>query len=107
MHNLILYAAVKGMSNFDQLSRKLLIQATVTHADGTEETYFSSIAGQWQEDAESVWNNDSELQQIKLVMPLAVEQASNVDVKIHFSWYSATGFVYLDPAIQLLPVVSE
>lgn len=107
MHNLILYAAVKGMSDFDQLSRKLLIQATVTHADGTEETYFSSIAGQWQEDVESVWNNDSELQQIKLVMPIAVEQASNVDVKIHFSWYSATGFVYLDPAIQLLPVVSE
>ena len=38
------------------------------------------------------------------MMPLdIVTTAEQVDLKIKFSWYSAAGFVYIDPAFTLYP----
>ena len=46
--------------------------------------------------------NDSELVQKKPVIPFQVTQAiSPIDVKIHYQLYSATGYVYVDPAMEI------
>ena len=40
-------------------------------------------------------------------MPLNITETGALDVKIHYQLYSASGYVYLDPAIALTPVAAE
>ena len=47
------------------------------------------------------------MEQRKLAMPLNITEAGALDVKIHYQLYSASGYVYLDPAITLTPVSAE
>ena len=46
--------------------------------------------------------NDSDLDQKVLEIPLDISTLSAVDVRIHYGWYSATGFAYIDPAMELV-----
>ena len=39
-----------------------------------------------------------------LEMPIDIPTTQPVDVRVYFSWYSSGGFVYLDPAIELVTV---
>lgn len=108
LHTLTLHIAAKGLTSLDELNRKLLLQVTVPRADGASEVLFSANAGQWLDDSAAEWVNDSEMEQRKLVIPLNITEAGlPLDVKIHYSLYSATGYVYLDPAMELAPMGSE
>lgn len=107
IHTLELHIAAKGVSDLSELNRRLLVQVTVPRANGTQEVYFSSTSGRWEDDSSAEWVNDSEMEQRKLVMPLNITEAGALDVKIHYQLYSASGYVYLDPAIALTPVAAE
>ena len=97
-----MHIAAKGISDISAINRSLLVQVTVPRPDNTEEVLFSSTNGQWLDDSEAEWVNDSELVQKKLVIPFQVTQAiSPIDVKIHYQLYSATGYVYIDPSMEI------
>ena len=78
----------------------MVVQAAVPGADGSERTAFSSASGRWSEDA-SAWIGESGLTAFALEMPLEIPAACTVDVKIHFRWYSASGYLYIDPGIAI------
>ena len=107
IHTLDFHIAAKGISDLSELNRRLLVQVTVPRANGTQEVYFSSTSGRWEDDSSAEWVNDSEMVQRKFVMPLNITEAGALDVKIHYQLYSASGYVYLDPAIALTPVAAE
>ena len=107
IHTLEFHIAAKGISDLSELNRRLLVQVTVPRANGTQDVYFSSTSGCWQDDSSAEWVNDSEMVQRKLVMPLNITEAGALDVKIHYQLYSASGYVYLDPAIALTPVAAQ
>ena len=100
MKTLRLFVAAKGLSETAQLARRVVVQATVPRADGSEEMLFSSASGRWSEDA-STWIGESGLSPFLLEMPLEIPAACTVDVKIHFRWYSASGYLYVDPGIAI------
>ena len=103
-HTLTFHIAAKGLTSLDLLNRKLLVQLTIPRANGTSETVFSSVIGQWLDDSNAEWVNDSEMEQRKLVMPLNISEiGAAVDVKIHYQLYSASGYVYIDPAVEFTP----
>ncbi len=107
IHKLELHIAAKGISDLSELNRRLLVQVSVPRANGTQDVYFSSTSGHWEDDSSSEWVNDSKLEQRKLVMPLNITEAGALDVKIHYQLYSASGYVYIDPSITLTPVAAE
>ena len=104
IHTLEFHIAANGISDLSELNRRLLVQVSVPRANGTHDVYFSSTSGRWVEDTDAEWVNDSELEQRKLVMPLNITESGALDVKVHYQLYSASGYVYLDPAISLTPV---
>lgn len=81
------------------------MQVTVPQAGGTGKVLFSSTHGQWLDDADAEWVNDSEMEQRKIVIPLNITESGALDVKIHYQLYSASGYVYIDPAIELAAIV--
>lgn len=99
---LIVYIAYKGFTAQENLGNKVIFQANVPNGNGGYNRYFSSCDGMWLNDANSVWANDSGLTQKVLVMPLEVKTLEQqIDLKIQFSWYSSSGYVYIDPAFKL------
>ena len=96
-----LYAAAKGLAETAQLARRVVVQATIPRADSSEGMAFSCASGRWTEDA-STWIGESGLTPFLLEMPLEVPAACTVDVKIHFRWYSASGYLYIDPGIEIV-----
>ena len=94
------YIAAKGLAETSELARRVVVQAAVPGADGSERTAFSSASGRWSEDA-STWIGESGLTAFALEMPLEIPAACTVDVKIHFRWYSASGYLYIDPGIAI------
>ena len=94
------HVAAKGLSETSELARRVVVQAAVPGADGSERTAFSSASGRWSEDA-SAWIGESGLTAFVLEMPLEIPAACTVDVKIHFRWYSASGYLYIDPGIAI------
>ena len=95
-HVLRAYVALKGYAKPEELYRQFFVSAQVG-----ERTYYSTLHGRWADDETSVWVNDSELVQKVLEMPVDIPEVSPVDVRVYFAWYSAGGFVYLDPDIKL------
>ena len=100
LKTLRLYVAAKGLAETAQLARRVVVQATVPRPDGSEATLLSSASGRWSPDA-SAWIGESGLTPFLLEMPLEVPAACTVDVKIHFRWYSASGYLYVDPGITI------
>ena len=106
-HVLKAHIAYKGFADDSELSRRLLFSATVRGADGNDIVYWSSLHGRWIDDSVSEWINDENLTQKCLEIPLDLVENNPVDVRIYFCWFSSFGFVYIDPALELEPVVSE
>lgn len=106
-HVLKAHIAYKGFADDSELSRRLLFSATVRGADGHDIVYWSSLHGRWIDDSASEWINDENLTQKCLEIPLDLVENNPVDVRIYFCWFSASGFIYVDPALELEPVVSE
>ena len=100
-HVLRMHAAFKGFDSLDALQRRLVVTATVDEG-GSPRVYTSSSDGQWRDDTDAEWVNDSDLVQKVLEIPLDISTLSAVDVRIHYGWYSATGFAYIDPAMELV-----
>ncbi len=98
-----MHVALKGFADTGGLSDKLIVTATVDEG-GTPKVYTSSSDGRWADDSDSVWVNDSDLVQKTLEMPLDIPAGATADVRLHYGWYSATGFVYVDPAAALEPL---
>jgi len=94
------FVATKGLSETAQLARRVVVQATVPRPDGSEGMAFSSSSGRWTADA-STWIGESGLTPFLLEMPLEIPAACTVDVKIHFRWYSASGYLYIDPGMVI------
>ena len=104
VHTLTMHIATKGLTSITDLNRQLLIQISVPQTDGTQKVLFSSTHGQWLADSDAEWVNDSELNQQKIVMPLEVMTTDKaLDVKIHYQLYSTSGYVYIDPVLDLTP----
>ena len=95
-HMLRAHIAFKGYASAAELYRHFVISATVNG-----KVWYSTVNGRWADDSASTWVNDSDLNQMVLEMPIDIAEVSPVDVRVYFSWYSAGGFVYLDPAIEL------
>ena len=95
-HMLRAHIAFKGYASAAELYRHFVISATVNG-----KVWYSTVNGRWANDSASTWVNDSDLTQLVLEMPIDIAEVSPVDVRVYFSWYSAGGFVYLDPAIEL------
>ena len=100
MKTLKVYIAAKGLSETDELARRVVVQASVPGADASERTALSCASGRWTEDM-STWIGESGLTAFALEMPLEIPAACTVDVKIHFRWYSASGYLYIDPGIAI------
>ncbi len=98
-HMLRAHIAFKGYASAAELYRHFVISATVKG-----KAYYSTLNGRWADDSSSSWVNDSNLSQLVLEMPFDIAEVSPVDVRVYFSWYSSGGFVYLDPAIELVKI---
>ena len=103
-HTLTMHVAAKGLTSLNDLNRHLLVQVTIPQPGGTGKVLFSSTHGQWLDDAGAEWVNDSEMEQRKIVIPLNITESGALDVKIHYQLYSASGYVYIDPAIELAAI---
>lgn len=102
-HLLKAHIAYKGYADDADMFRRLMISATIRDADGKDTTFWSTIHGRWEDDAASVWINDENLMRKCLELPLDLAENNPVDIRIYFNWYSPAGFVYIDPAIELVP----
>jgi hypothetical protein len=96
-HMLRAHIAFKGYGSPAELYRQFVVSATVKG-----KVYYSTLNGRWADDSSSVWVNDSDLTQLVLEMPVDVAEVSPVDVRVYFAWYASGGFVYLDPAVELV-----
>lgn len=95
-----MHVALKGLADTDQLARRLLVQLSVPRPDGSEEVLFSNASGRWVGD-DSQWIGESSLSAYRLEIPVDVPEECDVDVKIHFKWYSAAGYAYVDPGMSI------
>lgn len=98
-HILRAHIAFKGFAKKEDLYRHFIISAEVGG-----KTYYSTVNGVWADNDASIWVNDSDLEQYLLAIPIDIKEVSPVNVRVYFSWYSAGGFVYLDPDIELAKV---
>lgn len=96
-HILRAYIAFKAYAKPAEMYRQFFLSVQVGGR-----TYYSTVHGRWADDATSVWVNDSDLTAMVLEMPVDIPEVAPVDVRVYFSWYSAGGFVYLDPDIKLM-----
>ena len=91
------HIAFKGYGSPVELYRQFVVSATVKG-----KVYYSTLHGRWADDSASSWVNDSDLTQLVLEMPVDIAEVSPVDVRVYFAWYASGGFVYLDPAVELV-----
>jgi len=95
-----LHVAWKNYADEDDMGRRFFVTATT--GEGSQARMFcSSLGGRWSDDSSSVWENDTDLVRKCLELPVDMETAGTVDVRLFFSWYSADGFLYVDPAMTL------
>ena len=94
------HIAYKNYPNTDEMNRRFFLTATVDEGAGNKTTC-SSVNGRWTDDDDAIWENDSNLTQKCLELPVDVETPGTVDVRLYFSWFSADGFLYVDPAFTL------
>lgn len=96
-HILKLHVAWKGYPDSFDIYRRFMLSATF---NGT--TLWSNLNGRWMDDSASVWVNDSNLTQMALEIPINIIEVNPIDIRMYFSWYSNAGFLYIDPAIELI-----
>lgn len=96
-HTLRLHVAWKGYPDPFDLYRRFMLSASF---GGT--TLWSNLQGRWLDDPGAVWANDSNLVQKVLEIPINIVEVAPIDIRMYFSWYSNAGFLYVDPAIELI-----
>lgn len=96
-HILRLHVAWKGYPDASDIYRRFMLSATY---DGS--TLWSNLQGRWLDDPGAVWVNDSNLTQKVLEIPINIIEIAPIDIRMYFSWYSNAGFLYIDPAIELI-----
>ena len=80
------------------------MQVSVPDGNGNYQRYFSNVNGLWLPDETSVWTGDNGLTQVILWMPIDVKTLDEqIDLKITYTWYSAAGYMYVDPAFKIYP----
>lgn len=94
------HIAYKNYQNTDEMSRRFFVTATVDEST-SHKTFCSSVNGRWIDDDAAVWENDSNLTQKCLELPVDIEAPGIVDVRMYFSWFATDGFLYVDPAFTL------
>ena len=96
--------AYLGSSNtynsFAGISSKIWLEAFVPQADGSVKVYNSITQGAIEQDT-SVWEGDSGVKPLKVVLPVDVKTTDDIEVKVHFHWYDSIGYAYLDPELHL------
>ena len=100
-HILKVHVAYKGFQ-MDEIGQNLLISISTQDAEGNTETYWSNIHGRWMDDSAAVWVNDTDLTQKCLEIPMDLTSVNPLDIRVYYYWKHATGFVYFDPAIELI-----
>lgn len=97
-HILKLHVAWKGYPDASDLFRRFMVSATIGGA-----AFWSNLQGRWLDDSAAVWVNDSNLTQRVLEIPINIIEIAPIDIRMYFSWYSNAGFLYVDPAVELVP----
>lgn len=100
-HILKVHVAYKGFQ-MDEIGQNLIISISTQDAEGNTETYWSNIHGRWMDDSAAVWVNDTDLTQKCLEIPMDLTSVNPLDIRVYYYWKHATGFVYFDPAIELI-----
>ncbi len=104
-YTLKIYVALKNYSNPNLLNEKMKVYLYVPENNGgviSNKEYVSSFHGKWIDDVTSVWTGDAGLTQKVLEMPFNVDSLEPVTVRMSFSWFSAVGYLYLDPQIEVV-----
>jgi len=97
---LVIHVAAKGLAETAELAQRVIVQVSIPQGNGCSETLFSSTSGRWSPDG-STWIGESGLSPYRLEMPLDIPAACEVDVKIHYRWYSGAGYLYIDPGMSI------
>lgn len=100
-HILKAHVAYKGFQT-DELGQNMIVSVSMQNAEGITETFWSNVHGRWTDDNDAVWNNDTDLTQKCLEIPMDLTSVNPLDIRVFYSWQHASGFVYLDPAIELI-----
>ena len=87
-------------NSFAGISSKIWLEAFVPQADGSVKVYNSITQGAIEQDT-SVWEGDSGVKPLKVVLPVDVKTTDDIEVKVHFHWYDSIGYTYLDPELHL------
>lgn len=87
-------------NSFACISSKIWLEAFVPQADGSVKVYNSITQGAIEQDT-SVWEGDSGVKPLKVVLPVDVKTTDDIEVKVHFHWYDSIGYTYLDPELHL------
>lgn len=87
-------------NSFAGISSKIWLEAFVPQADGSFKVYNSITQGAIEQDT-SVWEGDSGVKPLKVVLPVEVKTTDAIEVKVHFHWYDSIGYTYLDPELHL------
>ena len=87
-------------NSFAGISSKIWLEAFVPQADGSVKVYNSITQGAIEQDT-SVWEGDSGVKPLKVVLPVEVKTTDAIEVKVHFHWYDSIGYTYLDPELHL------
>lgn len=103
-HIFKLHVAWKGYTSDSEIYRRFLVSLGINDTDTGERSLWSSSDGRWADDSDAVWANDSELTQKVLEIPFDILKPAPIDVRFYFSWYSGSGFLYVDPAVELVKV---
>lgn len=87
-------------NSFGGISSKIWLEAFVPQTDGSTKVYNSIVQGSVEQDS-SVWEGDSGVKPLKIVLPVDVKTTDDIEVKVHFHWYDSIGYTYLDPELHL------
>lgn len=87
-------------NSFGGISSKIWLEAFVPQTDGSTKVYNSMVQGSIEQDS-SVWEGDSGVKPLKIVLPVDVQTTDDIEVKVHFHWYDSIGYTYLDPELHL------
>lgn len=95
-------ACSNSYTEFTGMISKVWLEAFVRQDSNTSETkrYDSLTLGSVQPDT-STWNGDTGVSAFKIQLPVEVKTLDDIEVKVHFKWFDAIGYTYLDPELTI------
>ncbi len=100
-----MYLAHKGYGDPTSIYNNVqfIVKYVNSTGNGSKDYRYSMNDGVWKTDAVSTWNGDTGLTQLVCQIPVNIQTMDPIDVKMGFNWYSASGYLYLDP----IPVIAD